>query len=424
MRGGGNLRLPGRMPRIPSQRVPSSTNWLALGSIGLAGLVALVAAAGGLIYFLTRPAPAPHLIIQQPVGSLQAEAGQPVLIQGQATDRTGVTRVELWVNGTLNTTIPCRQPGGQRLVLVDHTWTPSSGGVHNLSLIAYNAQGRASEAHTVIITVSGPDTAAGSTPQPPLTPIAPPTGTSSPGVAVMPTPALGCSNDSRFVADVTVPDYSTYRAGDRFDKTWRVRNSGNCSWGPGYRLVFSSGEQMGAPEYQAVSATSPGGTTDITVGMYAPASPGTYKGVWRMVSADGTPFGQSLTVVIQVASGAGGEPGGTQPDTEPRSDVGFIRLTVLSPQGAAWSDPTGTTLTAIQWRDAQGGWSTVETWVKPLTTSEIVWEVFRKDYSTGPFRWLVYDTGKILGESESFYLPGTDGDTVNVVVALSELSPY
>jgi len=428
MRGGGNLRLPGRIPprpRIPSQRMPSSTNWLVLGSIVLAGLVALVAVAGGAIYFLTRPDPAPHLIIQQPVGSLQVEAGQPVLIQGQATDHAGVTRVELWVNGALNTTIPSAQPGGQRLMLVDQSWNPVSGGVHTLSLTAYNAEGRASEAHTVIITVSGSGPTTGTTAEYPVSPQPPPEGALAPGVTVTPIPPQGCSNDLRFVADVTVPDNSPYSAGVRFDKTWRVRNSGNCPWGPGYRLAFSSGDQMGAPAHQAVSATTPGGTADITIGMSAPASPGTYKGVWRMVSADGSPFGQSLTVVIQVTAGGGGETsGGTGSGTTGRSDVGFVRLTVLSPQGGAWSDPTGATLSAIQWQDAQGSWNTVETWVSPLTTSEVVWEVFRKDYNTGPFRWVAYDAGNILGESAPFYLPGVDGDTVNVVVALSQLSSY
>jgi hypothetical protein len=419
MRGGGNLRLPGRMP---SHRMPSSTNWLAWGSIGLAGLVALAALAGGLLYFLTRPAPAPLLIVQQPVGSSRAEAGQPVLIQGQATDRTGVTRVELWVDGMLNTTIPSPQPGGQRLVLVDHPWTPSSGGAHTLSLIAYNSEGRSSEAHTVIVTVSGPDTTPDSAAQPPPPPIAPQADTLPPEVGV--TVAVACSNSSSFVADVTVPDHSAFIAGARFDKTWRVRNSGTCSWGPGYRLLFSSGDQMGAPSYQAVSATPPGGTADITIGMSAPASPGTYKGIWRMAGADGSPFGQSLSVVIQVTAGGGGEQGGIQPDTGLRSDVGFARLTVRSPQGTVWSDPTGATLTAIQWQDAQGSWNTVETWVTPLTSPEVVWEVFRKDYNTGPFRWVVYDVDKILGESAPFYLPGGDGDTVNVVVALSDLPSH
>ena len=101
--------------------------------------------------------------------------------------------------------------------------------------------------------------------------------------------------------------------------------------------------------------------------------------------------------------------------------MGFIKLTVLSSQGAAWSDPTGVTLTAIQWQDGQGGWNTVETWIAPLTTSEVVWEVFRKDYSSGPFRWVVYDAGNILGESTQFHMPGADGETVNVVVTLSAL---
>lgn len=413
MRGGGQFRIPGRMPPT---RVPSSTNWLVLGSVALAGLVALAAVAGGAVYFLTRPGPAPRLIIQQPVGSLRTEVGQPVLIQGQATDLTGVTRIELWVNGALNTTIPGTQPGGRRLVLVDHTWTPGTGGVHNLSLVAYNTQGQASEDHSVVVTVADSETETEHTPDPVSTPEPTSSGASGAGSSDQ-----TCTNDSRFAADVTVADHTTFGPGDRFDKTWQLRNSGSCSWGPDYRLAFYSGEQMGAPAYQAVAATSPGATADVTIGMYAPANPGTHKGVWRMTAPDGTLFGQSVTVLIQVVPSAGSEQAGSQAGSGPRSDVAWVKLSVISAQGAAWSDPTGSTLTAIQWQDGHGGWNTVDTWIAPLTAPQVVWEVFRKDYSSGPFRWVVYDSGKILGESTPFHLPGADGESVDVVVTLSDL---
>jgi hypothetical protein len=113
---------------------------------------------------------------------------------------------------------------------------------------------------------------------------------------------LSCVNDSAFVADVTVPDNSIFHPGERIDKTWRVRNSGSCPWDEGYRLVFISGSKLGAPDNQPVVPTAPGGTTDITIIMYAPSAPGTYTGLWRLVSANGEPFGGRFTVVIQIPS--------------------------------------------------------------------------------------------------------------------------
>src|SRR5687767_9578254 len=50
---------------------------------------------------------------------------------------------------------------------------------------------------------------------------------------------------AQFVADVTVPDGKVYNAGDSFDKTWRLKNVGTCTWNGSYTLSFFSGEPMG-----------------------------------------------------------------------------------------------------------------------------------------------------------------------------------
>ena len=48
-------------------------------------------------------------------------------------------------------------------------------------------------------------------------------------------------NELRWVADVTVPDETSVEAGETFVKTWRVRNSGETTWGQGYTLGFFNG---------------------------------------------------------------------------------------------------------------------------------------------------------------------------------------
>ena len=74
-------------------------------------------------------------------------------------------------------------------------------------------------------------------PGPTLTPFAPPPPTIAPA---------GCDK-AAFVADVTVPDGTLFTAGTTFIKTWRLKNSGSCTWTTAYKLLFYNGEQMGAP---------------------------------------------------------------------------------------------------------------------------------------------------------------------------------
>lgn len=123
----------------------------------------------------------------------------------------------------------------------------------------------------------------------------------------LPPPTI-CTSDAAFVQDVTIPDYTVVQPGERFDKIWRFQNTGTCAWGAGYRLAFITGEKMGAPDFQAVPSTPPGGLADISVPMYSPTSPGTFESRWRMVEPNGVPFGQTVLVIIQVPAPATAPP--------------------------------------------------------------------------------------------------------------------
>lgn len=302
------------MDASPTMRAPRGkggcTIWLILAGIGLAICLALVFATIILVFVFSRTQPIPEITVQQPLSDSQPEVGQPVLILASATDRAGVTRVELWVDGILNTNFTSDRPRGQKILVVEHPWVPATAGIHNISLKAYNISDQASEPVNItvgVVEAKVPTPTPQSAPTATLTPVmqatATPTPTPTNTPVAPPTPTvLTCTNDAAFVADVTVPDNTIFQPGAPIDKTWRVRNSGTCPWGTGYRLVFMSGNKMGAPDNQPVVPTAPGGTTDATVTMYAPSSYGAHTGVWRMVNADGEPFGQRLTIVIQVPS--------------------------------------------------------------------------------------------------------------------------
>jgi len=103
---------------------------------------------------------------------------------------------------------------------------------------------------------------------------------------------LGCVSDSEFLMDVNVPDGTHFAPGAAFTKTWRLRNSGSCTWDASYRLNFISGEQMNGPESMALGETvPPGAEVDISIELVAPQADGRYRGQWQLVAPDGTGFG-------------------------------------------------------------------------------------------------------------------------------------
>ena len=117
---------------------------------------------------------------------------------------------------------------------------------------------------------------------------------------------------AQFVIDVTVPDGTMYTPGTSFQKTWRLRNIGSCTWTTSYALVFSSGEQMGAPaSVNFPKNVAPGETVDLSVSMTAPSSAGHYFSYWKLRNASGTIFGIGSTAnkafwaEIYVGSSAG-----------------------------------------------------------------------------------------------------------------------
>ena len=125
--------------------------------------------------------------------------------------------------------------------------------------------------------------------------------------------AATCLDDSEFVTDVTVADGTHFAAGTVFRKTWRVRNSGSCTWDASYRLTFLSGDRMSGPRTAPLGdldlrpdslglfpTVQPGDEIDLSVMLIAPAAAGIYRGHWQLFGPDGQPFGTIPFVQIQV----------------------------------------------------------------------------------------------------------------------------
>lgn len=121
----------------------------------------------------------------------------------------------------------------------------------------------------------------------PLTPS--PTVTAHPQVNAA--ERLTCDYAS-LVADITVQAGTSIPAGTQFIKTWRVKNTGTCTWTPDYAIVFDAGDPMKGPDIQKLDvAVPPGETVDISLVLEAPGQPGEGQSQWKLRNAAGTIFG-------------------------------------------------------------------------------------------------------------------------------------
>lgn len=115
--------------------------------------------------------------------------------------------------------------------------------------------------------------------------------------------------------DVTIPDDTVMKPGQAFQKVWRLKNAGTCTWTKAYSISFVSGEAMGAPPAVPMPFNvAPGQEVDIAVDLVAPNTPGTYRGDWKLRNAAGQYFGigpnggATFWVKIVVSGGTPGTP--------------------------------------------------------------------------------------------------------------------
>ncbi|KAK8385443.1 hypothetical protein O3P69_016335 [Scylla paramamosain] len=106
-----------------------------------------------------------------------------------------------------------------------------------------------------------------------------------------------------FVKDITIGEGESVPPSTKFIKTWRIQNTGEECWPSGCSLVYTGGEQMGAPPHVSVAPLGAGEMADISVEMVSPGCTGFYSSKWRMTTAQGSFYGDTIWVIIQVDSG-------------------------------------------------------------------------------------------------------------------------
>lgn len=140
---------------------------------------------------------------------------------------------------------------------------------------------------------------------------------------VVPTATSDC-DDAEFVTDVTIPDGTVLDPNETFTKTWRLRNSGTCSWTPSYSVVFSNGNSMSGPTTQALTGNvNPGQTMDISINLKAPATADDYVGYWSLRNAAGKNF---ATFYVDINVGGGGSFAVTSVDLSVSGSCGNFQI--------------------------------------------------------------------------------------------------
>jgi hypothetical protein len=117
------------------------------------------------------------------------------------------------------------------------------------------------------------------------------------------TPGQLCDDYSFDLAtvDVTILDGAQMTPGQDFVKTWKIKNTGICSWGDGYGLIYAGyTDRMNGEPVPLGTLVEVGQEIDVSVNFKAPTALGEYTSAWQMANAKGIPFGKAIFVKIIV----------------------------------------------------------------------------------------------------------------------------
>jgi polar amino acid transport system substrate-binding protein len=158
------------------------------------------------------------------------------------------------------------------------------------------------------VTPQGPDAAVDNANPPTPVPTATPVATPEPAATPVP-PAPACVDGMAFISDLNYDDQNMtappiLSPGQAFVKSWRVQNTGTCTWTPDYSVAYVNGNRpearMGGGVAPIGRAVQPGDLLDISVSLVAPQTYGTFQGFWQMRNPASEYFGQVMWVGIQV----------------------------------------------------------------------------------------------------------------------------
>lgn len=105
------------------------------------------------------------------------------------------------------------------------------------------------------------------------------------------------------LVDEKFPDGSPIPPGERFRKTWTLRNAGTCTWDSAHRFYYMGGKlSLTQTHVRIEGAVPPAGVYTFAVPMQAPNTPGTYRDEWTLRDAGGrtVPVGGSKIIWAEI----------------------------------------------------------------------------------------------------------------------------
>ena len=129
---------------------------------------------------------------------------------------------------------------------------------------------------------------------------------------------LLAADDISFISDVTIPQGSTVSVSTLFDKTWRIKNSGQTHWQNRSLICLDQllevrtmdGKRVthglkSARKKYPIPDTAPGEEIELTITFLAPRYPCTVVSCWDIVNVDGKkcfPSEEPLSCMVRVIS--------------------------------------------------------------------------------------------------------------------------
>jgi len=111
--------------------------------------------------------------------------------------------------------------------------------------------------------------------------------------------AIGCYSSA--LVSETIPSGSKLDPGERFVKTWKIKNTGTCDWSREFKITFVGGyDFQGADTTRIREKVTAGSTVEISMSIDAPNDSDSYSSSWRIATDEGVIFGQVFTIDIKV----------------------------------------------------------------------------------------------------------------------------
>lgn len=176
--------------------------------------------------------------------------------------------------------VPPLQPGEEGMLSVDFSVPPKAGKFRSMNFhLTYEGK-RFGDGFWAIVRAE--KTVGGDTKSPPKS---------------LRKPVLG----AHFVKDLNFPDDDLVAPGQPLNKIWLVKNTGECSWPIGTRLIFLDGTFGKEASAEIKANVKKGELYKLTVALTAPMQTGKFTARYMLASPAGEKFGHKYWINIKVS---------------------------------------------------------------------------------------------------------------------------